>query len=110
MVRTRRLFTKDFKLSAIAELEAGASVAEVARRHNLHPDLIYQWYKAYRAKGAAAFPDKRGSPGPQDPQAAKIAELERMIGRLTMENEFLKKALKRVDDVFVRKTSKPGTA
>ena len=110
MVRTRRSFTKEFKLKVIAELEAGASVAEIARRHNLHADLVYQWNKAYRAKGAAAFRDKAGSPGQQDPQAVKIAELERMIGQLTMENEFLKKALKRVDDVFVQKTSKPGTA
>ncbi len=110
MVRARRSFTKDFKLNIIAELASGASVGEVARRHDLHPDLVYQWNKAYRAKGGAAFPEKVSSSSPQDPQAAKIAELERMIGRLTMENDFLKKALKRVDDVFVRKTSKPGTA
>ena len=110
MVRTRRTFTKEFKLNAIAELESGASAGEVSRRHNVHRDLLYRWYKAYRAEGGSAFPDKPGSSEVQDPRAAKIAELERMIGRLTMENEFLKKALKRVDDVFVRKTSKPGTA
>lgn len=110
MVRTRRSFTKEFKLSTVAELEAGASVAEVARRRSLHADLVYQWYKAYRTKGADAFPNKAGSPGPQDPQAAKIAELERMIGRLTMENEFLKKALKRVEDTFGRVPRKNGTS
>jgi transposase-like protein len=40
MVRTRRLFTKEFKLSVIGELDAGASLGEAARRHNLHPDLL----------------------------------------------------------------------
>ena len=109
MVRPRRSFTKEFKLSVIAELECGASVAEVARQRSIHPDLVYQWYKAYRKRGADAFPDKTGPSTPQDPQAVKIAELERMIGRLTMENEFLKKALKRVEDTFGRTPRKPGT-
>ncbi|MBI5668538.1 MAG: hypothetical protein HZC41_11080 [Chloroflexi bacterium] len=37
------------------------------------------------------FEDKRGAPV-ADPNAARIAELERMVGRLTMENDILKKA------------------
>lgn len=110
MVRTRRSFTKEFKLSTVADLDTGASVAEVARQRNIHPDLVYEWYKAYRTKGADAFRDSSGSAAPQDPQAAKVAELERMIGRLSMENEFLKKALKRVEDTFGRKPPKTGTS
>ena len=109
MVRPRRMFSKEFKLSVIADVEGGQTVAEVARHRQVHPDLVYQWHRQFRSQGTSAFPDRPGAVNSQDPAGAKIAELEQMVGRLTMENEFLKKALKRVEDTFVRKTQEPGT-
>ena len=38
----RRTFDKDFKLQVINELEAGNSVAQTARTHGVHPELIYR--------------------------------------------------------------------
>ena len=36
----RRIFTKDFKLQVIRQVQAGKSIAQAAREHELHPNLI----------------------------------------------------------------------
>lgn len=51
----RREFTKDFKLKVLAELEAGSSLAQLARKHQLHPNTISEWRKQYRKHKDRAF-------------------------------------------------------
>ena len=43
----RRQFTKEFKLQIIREVEAGKSVAQAAREHQLHPNTIIKWRKLH---------------------------------------------------------------
>ncbi len=72
------------------------------------------------AKGESAFPGsgRRGADLPVLDDARRIAELERKIGQLTMENDFLKKGLQHFRDhhppavvsgadVCLKKSSKP---
>jgi transposase len=87
MARTRRSFTKDFKLGILAEIEAGATLAQVSRRHNVHPETVRQWKRQEHKYGDRAFAGQ-GNAYTDD---ARIAELERTIGQLTIENRFLKK-------------------
>src|SRR5215470_8771116 len=56
---------------------------------------IGRWRGEWRAKGELAFPGigRRGADLPAVEDSRRIAELERKIGQLTMENDFLKKAL-----------------
>jgi transposase len=85
----RRQFTKEFKLQVIREIEAGKSHAEVARSHQLNLNTITRWRKQYRQYKDRAFSGN----GHSYTSEARVSELERMVGRLTMENDFLKKAL-----------------
>src|SRR5579872_2048902 len=59
------------------------------------PHLLDRWRGEWRAKGDMAFPGigRRGVSLPAVDDARRIGELERKIGQLTMENDFLKKAL-----------------
>jgi transposase len=59
------------------------------------PHLLERWRGEWRAQGDLAFPGigRRGVSLPAVEDARRIAELERKIGQLTMENDFLKKAL-----------------
>ena len=47
MGKTRRKYTREFKLSVIRELEAGTSVSELARKYNIHPALPGRWKNEY---------------------------------------------------------------
>ena len=85
----RRQFTKEFKLSVVQEVEAGLSLAEASRRYEIHPNLVHKWRELYRENGEKAF----SGHGKVYREEATIAALERKIGQLTMENEFLKKLI-----------------
>jgi transposase len=93
MTRTRRQFTKDFKLQVLREIEAGTTLAQVARTHQLHPNLLTKWRQQYAHYADQAFAGN----GHRYSDEAKVAELERLIGQLTVENAFLKKVLSRLE-------------
>jgi transposase InsO family protein len=43
MSKTRRQFSKEFKLQVIRELEAGKSLAQASREHQVHPNMLRKW-------------------------------------------------------------------
>jgi transposase len=92
-LKQRRRFSREFKLQVLAEITAGKSVAQAAREHQLHPTLLSRWQKQLRQYADRAFAGN----GRAYTDEARVAELERMVGRLTMENELLKKALQRLE-------------
>lgn len=92
-LKQRRKFTREFKLQVIREIEAGKTIAQAAREHQLHPTLICRWQKQHRQYAERAFAGN----GRAYTDEARISELERMVGRLTMENDLLKKALERLE-------------
>ena len=83
----KRRYSGDFKLSVLQELET-KSMAEVCRSHNLACSTISGWKKTYQQNPKEAFKGK----GNLYKQEAKIAEYERVIGRLYAQNELLKRA------------------
>ena len=89
----RRAFTREFKMAAIKELEAGKTVGIVARRLEVSRTVLYRWYREYRKHPVKAF----SGPG-KAIAVSREAELERKIGQLTMENDFLKKVLERLEE------------
>ncbi len=89
----RREFTKEFKLQVIAEVDAGKPQAQIAREHQVTANTIAKWRKQLRQYKEHAFSGR----GLAHTDEARIGELERMVGRLTMENDLLKKALLKLD-------------
>ena len=92
---SRVIYSRDLKIAAMRALDAGATGGEIARKYQVSPHLLERWRGEWRAKGELAFPGigRRGASLPAVDDARRIAELERKIGQLTMENDFLKKAL-----------------
>jgi len=90
MPRTRRNFTAEFKAKVVLEIISGSkSAAEVCREYNLKPDLISHWKNQFLANAAQVFENK----SEMDPQQARVHELERLAGKLSLELEIAKKAL-----------------
>lgn len=92
---SRAVYSRDLKIAAMRGLDTGSTTGEIARRYQLSPHLLDRWRAEWRAKGDLAFPGigRRGVTVPVVEEARRVAELERKIGQLTMENDFLKKAL-----------------
>jgi transposase len=97
----RRRFTREFKLQVVREVEAGKSTAQAAREYQVHPMLIVRWRKEHQHDAERAFTGN----GHLYKDEARLAELERMIGQLTMENALLKKALLRLEGQLRPSTS-----
>ena len=96
---SRAVYSRDVKIAAMRDLDSGRGTGEVARKFQLSPKLLERWRGEWRAKGELAFPGiGRRSVVTALDDARKIAELERKIGQLTMENDFLKKALQHFRD------------
>ena len=98
---SRAAYTRDLKVAAMRALDAGsATTGEIARKYQLSPKLLERWRGEWRARGELAFPGsgRRGVDTPGLDDARRIAELERKIGQLTMENDFLKKTLRHFRD------------
>jgi len=87
-MKDRRRFTRDFKLGVLRELDSGKSPAEVCRMHEIHPSLLSRWQRLYRENPREAF----AGHGNTYRLEAKLAEKDRLIGKLYAENELLKKA------------------
>lgn len=89
----RRRFTREFKLKIVRTYESGVSVSELIRQYDIHANLVYKWTQEFRNNPTGAFRGTASESDPSQTTEQRIAELERMIGRLTIENDFLKKAL-----------------
>ena len=89
----RAVYHRDLKIAVMRELDAGGSASEIARKYQVSPTLLWRWRAEWRAKGEASFPGlgRHVEPTPALDDARRIAELERKIGQLTVENDFLKK-------------------
>lgn len=89
-----RVYTAAFKLRTCQRVAAKLEAqAQICRRENLAHSVLERWYRAYRERGENAFL----TPVPQEAELLqkRVAELERMCGQLALENEVLKRAVKR---------------
>jgi len=104
----RRNYTREFKVNVVQAYESGKSVAELTREYDIHANLLYKWAQEYRNNPTGAFRGSGHDSKSDTEKESRIAELEQMIGRLTMEVDFLKKALKHAEGVLATKTQNNG--
>jgi len=87
-MRNQRSFNLEFKRQVVEELLSGESrPAQLCRRHNISASLLYHWKKQY-SRGKF-----NNEPVCEAALKDRIDKLERLVGRLTLENEFLKRGL-----------------
>jgi transposase len=94
----RRRWTTEEKLRIVEEsLQPGMSVSYVARRHGVAANLLFRWRKLMREGGGEAL--RADGPVVGDAEVRRledrVRELERQLGRKTLEVEILKEALAR---------------
>ncbi len=109
---SRTVYSRDLKVTVMRAVDQGATIGEIARKYELSPKLVERWRGEWRAKGEAAFPGlgRRPTPVSSQEDSRKVVELERKVGQLTMENDFLKKALQHFKDHHPPAVVSGGTA
>jgi len=108
MSLSRRKFTKEDKLAAIRQLEAGSSIAEVARAFEVNANLLHRWRKEFRHGPGNAFPGA----GKRRWDETKVAQLERKVGQQAVEIDFLKGCFERIEEarMLQAQTGRPRPA
>lgn len=87
-MRNQRRFSLEFKRQVIEELLSGESrPAQLCRRYNITSSVLYQWKRQY---SQGKF---NNEPTEEAALKDRIEKLERLVGKLTLENEFLKRGL-----------------
>jgi transposase len=100
----RRVFSKEFKLHIVREVQSGKSQAEIARQYQILPKIICRWISEHDTYAGEAF----AGYGNSYTVEARIAALERDNARLRSENDLLKKALSCLDSPPVLENESGG--
>jgi len=87
-MRNKRTFSVDFKRQVVEDLISGeSSTARICRKYNICVSLLYHWKDMYSRGRFNNEPTELGA------LKDKAEKLERLVGKLTLENEVLKKGL-----------------
>ena len=104
-----RVFTPEFRIAVAERILNGESVSALRHELEIARSVLYRWRDFYREEGAAGLSRSRGrqpgiavrpkaTPTPSAGPNPRMAELERRLGRMALENDFLRRAFKRVEE------------
>ena len=89
-MKQRRKFSNELKRQVVEEQLSGVSTpAQLIRRHEISSGLLYHRKEQYARGRFDNEPSKEAA------LEDRVRQLEQLLGRLTLENEFLKKAVQR---------------
>jgi len=91
MKKSRRKFSTAFKVKiALEAIKERETIQELAKRFELHPNQISQWKKEFLENADKAF---GGNTKTTEDEKENVDKLYQKIGKLEVENDFLKKSL-----------------
>jgi transposase len=97
MRRSRRKFSTQFKAKVVLEaIKERSTLAELAKRFEIHPNQISQWKREFLEHADQAFEGPSSAPNQKIEQLEKERDqLYKKVGELQMDNDFLKKSLRK---------------
>jgi transposase len=91
-----RVHSREFKLLICRQIANGEKrPAQICREHSLDQSVLTRWRREYQERGEeqAFAPKQPVEVSPTEALERRIADLERHCGRLSLENDLLKKLL-----------------
>src|SRR5512138_492306 len=96
-MKARRQFSPEFKARVVLELISGKKgLMEASREYGIKDTVLSRWKQEFLERASQVF----ANPRTNDHKEERIVELERMVGKLTMQLEMAKKVLKYSDSRF----------
>lgn len=84
----RRKFTSEFKAKVVIELISGEKgLMQASREYQIKDSVLSRWKQEFTERASQVFEQREK----KDPQEERIAELERMIGKMTLQLDMAKK-------------------
>ncbi len=88
MAANRRQYTAEFKAKVVLQVLTGEKTSsEICRTHKLNANVLNRWRKEFLEQAVSIFERE----GVDSEAEQKIAELERLVGQLTIQLEIAKK-------------------
>ncbi len=89
MGKQRRQFSAEFKTRVVLEMLSGEKgLMQASREYGIKDSVLSRWKQEFLERAPQVFAAPKS-----EEQAEKVAELERMVGRLTMQLDMAKKVL-----------------
>lgn len=89
MTKPRRQFSAEFKTQVVLALISGEKgLMQASREYGIKDTVLSRWKQEFLERAPQVFEAPQA-----DEQGQRIAELERMVGRLAMQLEVAKKVL-----------------
>ena len=90
--RKHRNHTPEFKFKLVVEvLKSEKTRAEISREYDITRSLLHKWEKEFLSEGADIFRSATTKNDELEASRKRVADLERLAGKLALENEVLKK-------------------
>jgi transposase-like protein len=97
-VSPRKRHDDDFKVKVVLEaLRETMTLNELSSRYGVHPNQIRQWKAAFLEKAPAIFSGKTSERQEVERLRHQNEQLVHQIGELSVDNNFLKKNLKKLN-------------
>jgi len=89
MMTKRRKFSPEFKARVVLELISGdKGLMQASREYEIKDSVLSRWKQEFLERAPQLFEQPQAATSPQD---ERIAELERMVGRLALQLDMAKK-------------------
>ncbi len=86
--RKKKVYTAQFKFDRVVDILKGGNAAEIGRKYEVNPNLLYLWRDQLAERGVKAF---ENSPDQVLGELkTKVARLEQMLGKKEVELNLLK--------------------
>ncbi len=87
----RRRFTSEFKLQCVLDMLSGRkNTVQICREHNLSESSLSRWRNQFVERASKIFDNGSSS---ESAESQRMSDLERLVGKLTLELEASKKLL-----------------
>jgi len=97
MGRTPRKFTADYKAKVVLDIMTnGKSLSQASREYGIKDSVLSRWKQEFIERAPSLFENGTAT----DDRDRRIVELERMVGRLTMQLEMAKKVSSYLDSRY----------
>lgn len=94
MKKSRRKFSTSFKTKvALEAIKERMTIQEIANKFQLHPNQVSTWKRQFLDNAEAVFTSESAIKDEKQDLKSESEELYKTIGRLKIENDFLKKSL-----------------